>query len=169
MVLRGDGGGKAPALGHSVVGRADVARTLLAWATMGERIGGSIRPVTVNGGPGALVLDADGLLIGVWAIDVADGAVRAVASIVTPTSCSTSRRSGRCARRSRGCVHRWPKTCTSLTGVGHTHLAMAFQRTAAEGPLLIADISGYTSFLTDVEVAHRDDGSRMARSRRHMG
>jgi hypothetical protein len=34
---------------------------------------------------------------------------------------------------------------------------MAFQRTAAEGPLLIADISGYTSFLQDVEVAHRDD------------
>ena len=34
---------------------------------------------------------------------------------------------------------------------------MAFQRTAAEGPLLIADISGYTSFLTDVAVAHRDD------------
>jgi hypothetical protein len=34
---------------------------------------------------------------------------------------------------------------------------VGFQRTAAEGPLLIADISGYTSFLTDVEVAHRDD------------
>lgn len=34
---------------------------------------------------------------------------------------------------------------------------MAFQRTVAEGPLLIADISGYTSFLTDVETAHRDD------------
>ena len=27
----------------------------------------------------------------------------------------------------------------------------------AEGPLLIADISGYTSFLQDVEVAHRHD------------
>ena len=84
VVLRGDGGGKAPALGHSVVGRADVARTLLAWASMGERIGGAIRPVTVNGGPGALVLDSDGLLIGVWAIDIADGAVRGVASIVNP-------------------------------------------------------------------------------------
>ena len=35
VVLRGDGGGKAPALGHSVVGRADVARTLLAWAQHG--------------------------------------------------------------------------------------------------------------------------------------
>ena len=31
------------------------------------------------------------------------------------------------------------------------------QRTAAEGPLLLADISGYTSFLQDVEAAHRDD------------
>ena len=83
-MLRGDGGGKVPALGHSVVGRAEVARTLLAWARMGERFGGSIRPVTVNGGPGALVLDADGLLIGVWALDVADGAVRGVASIINP-------------------------------------------------------------------------------------
>lgn len=34
---------------------------------------------------------------------------------------------------------------------------MTFQRTAAEGPLLLADISGYTSFLTEVEVAHRHD------------
>jgi hypothetical protein len=31
------------------------------------------------------------------------------------------------------------------------------QRIAAEGPLLLADISGYTSFLQDVEVAHRHD------------
>jgi Protein of unknown function (DUF2652) len=34
---------------------------------------------------------------------------------------------------------------------------VTFQRTAAEGPLLLADISGYTSFLRDVEVAHRHD------------
>lgn len=84
VVLRGDGGGKAPALGHSIVGRADVARTLLAWARMGERFGGSLQRVTVNGGPGALALDPDGRLLGVWALDVADGAVRGVASIVNP-------------------------------------------------------------------------------------
>jgi len=36
-------------------------------------------------------------------------------------------------------------------------LVSRFPRTAAEGPLLLADISGYTSFLQDVEVAHRDD------------
>ena len=38
-----------------------------------------------------------------------------------------------------------------------THLALTFQRQAAQGPLLLADISGYTSFLRDVEVTHRDD------------
>ena len=84
VVLRGDGGGKAPALGHSIVGRTEVARTLLAWARMGERFGGSLRRVTVNGGPGALALDPDGRLLGVWALDVAGGAVRGVASIVNP-------------------------------------------------------------------------------------
>lgn len=36
-------------------------------------------------------------------------------------------------------------------------MATTFQRRAAEGPLLIADISGYTSFLRDVEETHRDD------------
>lgn len=84
VVLRGDGGGKAPALGHSVVGRASVARTLLAWVRLGRRFGGSIRPVTINGGPGALVLDPDGRLVAVWALDIVDGAIRNVASIVNP-------------------------------------------------------------------------------------
>jgi hypothetical protein len=34
---------------------------------------------------------------------------------------------------------------------------LTFHREAAEGPLLIADISGYSSFLQDVAHAHRDD------------
>lgn len=84
VVLRGDGGGKAPALGHSIIGRADVARVMVAWAQMGAQFGGSIQRVTVNGGPGALLLDPDGRLIGVWALEVEDGAVRRVASIVNP-------------------------------------------------------------------------------------
>jgi RNA polymerase sigma-70 factor (TIGR02957 family) len=84
VVLRGDGGGKAPALGHAVVGRGEVARTLLAWVRMGERYGGSLQRVTVNGGPGALALDPEGRLLGVWALDVAGGAIRGVASVVNP-------------------------------------------------------------------------------------
>ena len=84
VVLRGDGGGKAPALGHSIVGRVDVARTLLAWARLGERLGGSFQRVTVNGGPGALVFDPDGRLMAVWALDMAGGAIGGVASVVNP-------------------------------------------------------------------------------------
>ena len=84
VVLRGDGGGKVPALGHSISGRSHVAQTLLAWARIGERFGGSFQRVTVNGGPGALALGPDGRLLGVWALDVVDGSVRGVASIVNP-------------------------------------------------------------------------------------
>jgi hypothetical protein len=36
-------------------------------------------------------------------------------------------------------------------------LTSTFQQAAAEGPLLLADISGYTGFLQDVAEAHRDD------------
>ncbi len=46
---------------------------------------------------------------------------------------------------------------TARSGSGRHTQAVTFQRTAAEGPLLLADISGYTSFLQDVEGAHRDD------------
>jgi RNA polymerase sigma-70 factor (ECF subfamily) len=84
VVLRGDGGGKVPALARSILGRDHVARTLLAWARMGVRFGGAIQPVTVNGGPGALIADGDGRLIGVWALDIGADGVHGVASIVNP-------------------------------------------------------------------------------------
>ena len=85
VVLRGDGGGKAPALSHPLRGRGRVARTLAAWAVRGLRsAGGSLREVEVNGQPGALGIDGDGKLIGVVALEIAGGRVRAVTSIVNP-------------------------------------------------------------------------------------
>ena len=57
--LTGDGGGKVPALARSLRGRNRVARTLINWFRQGARVPGvSLRPVEVNGGPGALLLDA---------------------------------------------------------------------------------------------------------------
>ena len=84
VVLHGDGGGKAPALATSVSGRDRIARTLIAWAALGRRLGGSLRPMSVNGGPGALVLDGDGRIVAVWALDVAAGEIVGIASIVNP-------------------------------------------------------------------------------------
>jgi RNA polymerase sigma-70 factor (TIGR02957 family) len=83
--LTGDGGGKVPTLARSVRGRDRVARTLITWLRRIEHAPGvSLRPVEVNGGPGALLLDAQERLIGVWALDIAGGQIRSISSIVNP-------------------------------------------------------------------------------------
>jgi RNA polymerase sigma-70 factor (TIGR02957 family) len=85
VVLTGDGGGKVPALARSLHGRVRVARSLLNWVKLGTRIpGASMRPVEVNGGPGALLLDGDGRLIAVWALEIGHGQIQSVSSIVNP-------------------------------------------------------------------------------------
>jgi RNA polymerase sigma-70 factor (TIGR02957 family) len=83
--LTGDGGGKVPALARTLHGRNRVARTLINWVRLAARLPGvSLRPVEVNGGPGALYLDAQQRLIGVMALDIAGGQIRAIRSIVNP-------------------------------------------------------------------------------------
>jgi RNA polymerase sigma-70 factor (TIGR02957 family) len=83
--LTGDGGGKVPALARSLHGRNRVARTLINWLRLGSRIpGASLRPVAVNGNPGALLLDGRQQLIGVWALDIAEGQITSISSIVNP-------------------------------------------------------------------------------------
>jgi RNA polymerase sigma-70 factor (ECF subfamily) len=84
--LHGDGGGLAPAIRHPVFGRERVAQMLGNWMRLGfERIGGvELRLATVNGQPGAEYRDTDGKLIGVMALDIAEGKVQAIRSIVNP-------------------------------------------------------------------------------------
>jgi RNA polymerase sigma-70 factor (TIGR02957 family) len=83
--LTGDGGGKAPALARSMQGRTRVARMLINWVRQGARLpGASIRPVEVNGAPGALILDGEERLISVWALDITGGQITGVNSIVNP-------------------------------------------------------------------------------------
>jgi RNA polymerase sigma-70 factor (ECF subfamily) len=85
VVLHGDGGGKAPALARPLHGRARVARTLLAWMKAAARFGGvTLRPVEVNGQPGSMSFDPEGRLLNVLALDIADGQIQAVRSIVNP-------------------------------------------------------------------------------------
>ncbi|HUA44614.1 MAG TPA: RNA polymerase sigma-70 factor [Solirubrobacteraceae bacterium] len=85
VVLTGDGGGKVPALARSLHGRNRVARTLLTWIRVGFRVAGaSVRPVEVNGMPGAFLLDGDGRLVAVWALEIAGGQITSVSSIINP-------------------------------------------------------------------------------------
>jgi RNA polymerase sigma-70 factor (TIGR02957 family) len=83
--LHGDGGGKVPALARALYGRTRVARVLRNWWRMGLSMAGvEIRRVEVNGQPGARLEDAEGRVFGVMALDIADGKVQGIRSIVNP-------------------------------------------------------------------------------------
>jgi RNA polymerase sigma-70 factor (ECF subfamily) len=84
VVLRGDGGGKAPALARAVHGRARAARTLIANLRARKRFGITWRREEVNGQPGALFFDREGRLISVMSLDVAEGQIQGVSSVVNP-------------------------------------------------------------------------------------
>lgn len=83
--LTGDGGGKVPALARPLRGRSRVARLLAnGIRRLSELPGVSWRPVEVNGGPGALFLDGQQRLIGVMALDITDGQITNISSILNP-------------------------------------------------------------------------------------
>ena len=85
VVLTGDGGGKVPALARSVRGRVRVARTLLTWVRIGSRApGAGWRRADINGEPGALLLDGDGGVLGVWALGFGGGAITSISSVINP-------------------------------------------------------------------------------------
>lgn len=84
VVLRGDGGGKVPALARALHGAERVAGTLANWTRQGARGGGQMRRATVNRLPGALMFDADGGLIGAMSLEIAGEEIVAVNSIVNP-------------------------------------------------------------------------------------
>ncbi len=83
--LTGDGGGKVPALARSLRGRTRVAQTVINWVRrVASPPGVSLRLVEVNGGPGALLLLEDQRLLGVCALDIADGQITGINGIVNP-------------------------------------------------------------------------------------
>jgi RNA polymerase sigma-70 factor, ECF subfamily len=80
----GDGGGKAPQWMRVVVGQDNVARM---FAGLGRRFAGSglqVEPHEVNGQPGAVFRDAAGAVINVLALDVLDGRIQVIRSVINP-------------------------------------------------------------------------------------
>jgi Sigma-70, region 4/SnoaL-like domain len=83
--LTGDSGGKVLARRETLHGRSRVARTLIGYLRVLARVPGvSWRPVAVNGGPGAVLLDAEQRLIAVMSLEIAGGEIRSISSIVNP-------------------------------------------------------------------------------------
>jgi RNA polymerase sigma-70 factor (TIGR02957 family) len=84
VVTIGDGGGKGQALREPLHGSERVGRFLLGLFRRAQKEGTYAVPALVNGQPGAVVYDAEGRVASVFALDIADGLVLAIRSVVNP-------------------------------------------------------------------------------------
>ena len=82
--LVSDSGGKAPQWGKGVFGADKVARVLAAIVAPVTRIGVVVEPHPVNGQPGAIFRDRDGKVVNTWTLDIADGQVQAIRTVLNP-------------------------------------------------------------------------------------
>ncbi len=82
--LVGDGGGKAPQLARAIIGAENVARLLGTVYPWMSRIEVTFELHEVNGQPGAIFRDRDGKVIHTMALDVLDGQIQAIRSVLNP-------------------------------------------------------------------------------------
>jgi RNA polymerase sigma-70 factor, ECF subfamily len=84
VAVYGDGGGNAPQWMRVVVGVDNVARM---FAGLGQRFAGTglqVERREVNGQPGAVLRDSDGRVINVMTLDVLEGQVQVIRSVINP-------------------------------------------------------------------------------------
>jgi RNA polymerase sigma factor (sigma-70 family) len=84
VVLHADGGGKTQAIGKPLAGRQHVTRMLVSLLRRARNLGASLRLAWVNGQPGAVLYDAEGLVVSVIELDIADGLIQTMHSVVNP-------------------------------------------------------------------------------------
>jgi RNA polymerase sigma-70 factor (TIGR02957 family) len=84
VVMVGDGGGKGQARREPLHGAERVARFVLGIFRRALKEGAYGQPAMVNGQPGAVAYDAEGRVASVFALDIADGQVQAIRSVVNP-------------------------------------------------------------------------------------
>jgi RNA polymerase sigma-70 factor (ECF subfamily) len=84
VVTIGDGGGKGRALREPLHGPVRVARFVLGLFRRAQKDGAYAVPALVNGQPGAVAYDCEGRVAGVWTLDIADGLVQTIRSVVNP-------------------------------------------------------------------------------------
>ena len=88
VVMVGDGGGKARSLPKPMVGAQPVARALATFYKLADEWGVTLHPAIVNGQPGFRSLAPDGRLVNVVQIDIADGKVQRIHSMLNPDKLS---------------------------------------------------------------------------------
>jgi RNA polymerase sigma-70 factor, ECF subfamily len=81
--VHGDSGGMRPSWPRPVTGRDRVARLIMGLLDVLRSVEGTVKPVRVNGQPGALFLGSDGALISVLALDIGGGQIRTIRSVIS--------------------------------------------------------------------------------------
>ncbi|HET6168022.1 MAG TPA: RNA polymerase sigma-70 factor [Marmoricola sp.] len=82
--LVGDSGGKGPQFADEIFGAANVGRILATLVPDFIAIGGRLETRPVNGQPGALLRDAGGRVVNTMALDILDGQVQTIRSVINP-------------------------------------------------------------------------------------
>jgi RNA polymerase sigma-70 factor (ECF subfamily) len=84
VVVYGDSGGTSPSWPRPIAGRDRVVRLMAGLSSQIRQLGITARPVEINGQPGAMFVDPAGRLTNVFVLDIADGQVQTVRSVISP-------------------------------------------------------------------------------------
>lgn len=82
--MHGDGGGKAPQWNTPITGAERIARLCVAMSKQARALEVRAERCQVNGQPGAIARTKNGEVVNVFALDILDGRVQAVRSVVNP-------------------------------------------------------------------------------------
>jgi RNA polymerase sigma-70 factor (ECF subfamily) len=83
-VFYGDGGGKVNAVTQPIQGKDNLATFLSTVFGGAKRLGVTFEPALVNGGVGFVSLDSQGKIISALSLDVSDGQIQTMRSVVNP-------------------------------------------------------------------------------------
>jgi RNA polymerase sigma-70 factor, ECF subfamily len=83
-VVYGDGGGRAPSWRQPIYGRERVAKLMVGIGHQSRELALTAQRAEINGQPGLMVHDRSGALVSVLTIDIADGLVQTVRSVINP-------------------------------------------------------------------------------------
>jgi RNA polymerase sigma-70 factor, ECF subfamily len=81
--VHGDSGGVPPFWRKPIVGRDHVGTLMAALGNQLRHVHASLQLAEINGQPGALALDPDGGIICVFSIDICDGQIQTVRSVIS--------------------------------------------------------------------------------------
>ena len=82
--MLGDGGGKAPQWANAISGADNVTRVIATFLPWFFEVDGQIEPHLLNRQPGAIFRDRDGRVLNTWSLDILDGRIQAIRTVLNP-------------------------------------------------------------------------------------